>query len=52
MIIVGIDIAKRIHSASIVHKSGEARGNAISFHNTNEGFEKLLQHVKRYLKKF
>jgi transposase len=48
MIIVGIDIAKRIHSASIVHQSGEARGNAISFHNTNEGFEKLLQHVKRY----
>lgn len=48
MIIVGIDIAKRIHSASIVHHSGEVRGNAISFHNTNEGVDKLLQHVKRH----
>lgn len=47
MIIVGIDIAKRNHSASIVHQLGEARGKAISFPNTNEGFEKLLQHVKR-----
>lgn len=47
MIIVGIDIAKRVHSASIVHQSGEARGKAFSFPNTNEGVDKLLQQIKR-----
>lgn len=48
MIIVGIDVAKRIHSASIIHESGEKRGNAISFPNSNEGVEKLLLHIKRH----
>lgn len=48
MIIVGIDIAKRVHSASIIHESGEKRGGAISFANTNQGVEKLFQYVKRH----
>lgn len=48
MLIVGIDIAKRQHSAMFVHQSGEARGNPLSFPNSREGVAKLLQHIARF----
>jgi transposase len=48
MVIIGIDIAKRSHQAIVMHQSGEVRGNAISFPNSNEGVFKLFDHIARH----
>ena len=42
MFIVGIDIAKRTHVASIINMDGEQVGKTFKFSNTKEGFECLI----------
>jgi transposase len=45
MFIIGIDIAKHTHVASILNLSGELLGKSFKFSNTTEGFERLLANV-------
>lgn len=44
-LIVGIDIGKRIHAATIIDESGQVIGRPISFPNTTAGGELLLARV-------
>jgi len=48
MLIVGIDIAKRNHEASLVSDSGKVLGKAFSFANSNEGTDKLLKNIAKF----
>lgn len=45
MFIVGIDIAKHTHVASILNLNGEVIGKSFKFSNTIEGFERLITNV-------
>lgn len=45
MYIIGIDIAKHTHVASILNLNGEVLGKPFKFSNTNEGFERLIANV-------
>jgi transposase len=45
MFIVGVDIAKHTHVASILNLSGEVLGKSFKFSNTAEGFERLISNV-------
>ena len=45
MFIVGIDISKHTHAASILNLSGEVLGKSFKFSNTTEGFQRLLNNV-------
>lgn len=44
-LIVGIDIGKRIHAATIIDESGQVIGHPISFPNTTAGGELLLARI-------
>lgn len=46
MIIVGIDIAKRNHEATVIDESGKTLGR-LSFANSNSGAEKLLSFIEQ-----
>lgn len=46
MIIVGIDIAKRNHEATVIDESGKTLGR-LSFANSNSGGEKLLSFIEQ-----
>lgn len=46
MIIVGIDIAKHAHEATIIDENGVAKGKSISFANSFNGFNKLMASVR------
>lgn len=46
MFIVGIDIAKHTHVASILNSKGQLQGKSFKFSNTTEGFERLITNVK------
>lgn len=48
MVIVGIDIAKRIHNATIMNNQGDVLLRSFSFRNDMNGFEKLLSHIENY----
>lgn len=48
MLIVGIDIAKRNHAASIIDQTGAKRGNPFKFSNTLDGLNDLLQHITKH----
>ena len=46
MYIVGIDIGKRNHEASIMNAAGKQYGKPIRFANSHTGFNKLMDWVK------
>lgn len=46
MVIVGIDIAKRSHNATITNGNGEVLLRSFSFRNDMDGFLKLLNHIE------
>lgn len=48
MIIVGIDIAKHNHEATIMDKDGQVLGKHVSFQNSFAGFNKLMQAVRAH----
>ena len=48
MIIVGVDIAKRNHEASLVSESGIVLGKPFSFSNSHDGVNKLLNHISKF----
>lgn len=45
--IIGVDIGKDFHQATILNPSGEVLGGTIKFDNTAQGFIKLLSHLER-----
>lgn len=45
MYIVGIDIGKNYHEASIVDSSGNLIGHSCRFSNTHKGADKLTSHI-------
>ena len=45
MFIVGIDIGKNNHEATIIDMQGNIIGKSIKFTNSNEGANKLLKHI-------
>ena len=47
MYIVGIDIAKNTHEASIISSSGELIGRSFKFKNNREGFQVLLSKLEK-----
>ncbi|MBQ6131771.1 MAG: transposase [Selenomonadaceae bacterium] len=47
MYIVGIDIAKRFHEATIIDKAGKVVVKRICFANSHAGFLKLTEAVKK-----
>lgn len=48
MVIVGIDIAKYNHVATLMDESGQALGNTVSFPNSFAGVNKLLKAVHAF----
>lgn len=51
MILVGIDIAKRVHNATIINDQGNVLFRSLSFKNDKDGFLKLLNHIQNFSKK-
>lgn len=47
MYIVGIDIAKRFHEATVIDKAGNVVIKRIKFANSHAGFVKLMDVVKK-----
>ena len=47
MYIVGIDIGKRHHEASIIDGQGNLQGKSLRFANTHTGFNKLLEAARK-----
>lgn len=47
MYIVGIDIGKRHHEASIIDEKGNLQGKSLRFANSHTGFNKLLEMVRK-----
>lgn len=47
MYIVGIDIGKRHHEASIIDGQGNLQGKSLHFANTHTGFNKLLEVIRK-----
>lgn len=45
MYIIGIDIGKNHHEASIIDSSGMLIGKSCRFSNTHKGADKLMQHI-------
>lgn len=43
MYYIGIDIAKRSHTATIINQVGERQINPFKFNNTKVGFNKMYQ---------
>ncbi len=48
MVIVGIDIAKRSHNATIINSDGDVLLRSFSFKNDMNGFNRLLTHIEAY----
>ena len=49
MYIIGIDIGKNYHEASIVDSSGNLVGHSCRFSNTHKGAEKLMHHILNHI---
>ena len=49
MYIIGIDIGKNNHEASIVDPQGNLIGRSLRFSNTHSGAEKLMQHITKHI---
>ncbi len=49
MYIIGIDIGKNNHEASIVDPQGNPIGRSLRFSNTHSGAEKLMQHITKHI---
>lgn len=49
MYIVGIDIGKNYHEASIIDSSGNLIGHSCRFSNTHKGADKLTNHLARHI---
>ena len=49
MYIIGIDIGKNNHEASIVDPQGNLIGRSLRFPNTHSGAEKLMQHITKHI---
>ena len=49
MFIVGIDIAKHNHEATLIDHTGKVYGKSLRFANTITGFNKLMGFVKSYV---
>jgi len=47
MYIVGIDVGKRHHEASMIDGQGNLQGKSLRFANSHTGFNKLLETVRR-----
>ena len=47
MYIVGIDIGKKYHEASIIDASGNLIGRSCRFANTHKGADKLMEHISK-----
>lgn len=48
MYIIGIDIGKNYHEASIVDAVGNPIGHSLRFSNTHKGADKLMAHIEKY----
>lgn len=48
MYIVGIDIGKRHHEASIIDCQGNSQGKSLRFANSHTGFNRLLETVQKF----
>ena len=49
MYIIGIDISKKYHEASIVNSHGKLIGTSLRFSNTHNGADKLMEHIAKYI---
>ncbi len=49
MYIIGIDIGKNNHEASIVDSAGKLIGKSCRFSNTHKGADKLMQHILKHI---
>lgn len=47
MYIIGIDIGKNYHEASIIDYSGKLIGRSYRFSNTHRGADKLMEHINK-----
>lgn len=47
--IIGVDIGKDFHQATILNPSGDTIGGTIKFDNDALGFAKLLSHLQRFI---
>ena len=47
--IIGVDIGKDFHQATILDPGGEVLGGTIKFDNTALGFTKFLSHLQRLI---
>ncbi|WP_373845457.1 IS110 family transposase [Clostridium sp.] len=48
MYIVGVDIGKNNHEATIIDDTGSIIGKSIKFANSHSGGNKLIEHIKKY----
>lgn len=48
MIIIGIDIGKNKHEATLIDESGNIIGKSIKFENSTDGFNKLISKINSY----
>ena len=49
MYIIGIDIGKNHHEASIIDSSGKLIGRSLRFSNTHKGADKLMEHIAKHV---
>lgn len=49
MYIIGIDIGKNYHEASIVDAVGNPIGHSLRFSNTHKGADKLMAHIEKHI---
>ena len=50
MYIVGIDIGKNNHEATIVDDFGKPIGKSCRFTNTHSGADRLMQHIQKHIR--
>lgn len=48
MIIIGVDIGKYKHEATLIDEKGTIIGKSIKFENSTNGFEKLMNAIQKY----
>ena len=48
MIIIGIDIGKNKHEATLIDEKGNIIGKSIKFENSTAGFNKLISSINNY----
>ena len=49
MYIIGIDIGKNHHEASIIDAFGNPIGHSLRFSNTHKGADRLMAHIARHI---